>query len=333
MPIFQNPSAFLLVLCIPVYYVLHSLKIFSKPAFPLILSDWNGQTFEWKTSVGKIARIISGGLFLLGYVSLLLAMADPVKLTQEKVYTSRGTDILFVLDTSPSMAAKDIGGMSRMDAACQAMRALIPVSGGTSFGLVAMASEAALIVPPTTDRDIFFERLASLSLGSLGDGTAIGAGLSTAVYHLASSAAPKKCIVLVTDGENNSGIIHPETSALLAKDYGITLYVLGLGTRGSVPLEYVDPVTGQVYSGFLDSQFDASTLEKIAFLADGRYFGVESSGALATALSTITSKEQSVQSFYMKSFEEPLYHGFLFAAAIFFIVAWLIRRVYLGEQV
>lgn len=330
MPVFQQPLAFLLILLIPLLFLFRKLGIFSSPSFPLILKDWQGNGFKWKAPVRKIASFLSGLLFTLGFVSLVLALGNPVFLYQEKIYTSRGTDIVFVLDTSPSMMARDIAGVSRLDAARQAIGILVPQTEGTGYGLVAMASEAALVVPPTADRDVFFARLASLESGGLGDGTALGAGLSTAVYHLAGAKAPKKCIVLITDGENNSGAIHPETAAQLAKDNDISLYVLGLGTRGSVPLEYVDPATGKVYSGYLDSHFDSSALERMAILGGGRYFGVESSGSLADALATVARQEQTVMSFFLKTREEELYHIFLFAGAIFFCGAWILRRWYLG---
>ncbi|MBQ8561128.1 MAG: VWA domain-containing protein [Spirochaetaceae bacterium] len=330
MPVFQSPWVFLLVLLIPMLIILRKLDIFSTPTFPLVLRDWKGDGFQWKAPVRRFATLLSSLLFTVGFLCLVTSLAEPVRLQQEKIYTSRGTDIVFVLDTSPSMMARDIAGMSRLDAARQAITLLVPQTEGTGFGLVAMASEAALVVPPTVDRVAFFSRLESLESGSLGDGTALGAGLSTAVYHLAGAAAPKKCIVLITDGENNSGAIHPETAARLAKDHGITLYVLGLGTRGSVPLEYVDPTTGKVYSGYLDSQFDSAPLERMATIGGGQYFGVESSGALSEALSTVASREQTVMSFYLKTRVESLYHIFLLAGGISFVLAWVIRRWYLG---
>lgn len=330
MPVFQQPLAFLLILCIPLLVLFRKLGIFSAPSFFLILRDWQGDAFEWKAPVRKIARFLSILLFAVGFLSLVVGFAEPVRLHQEKIYTSRGTDIVFVLDTSPSMMARDIAGMSRLDAARQAIVTMVPQTQGTGYGLVAMASEAALVVPPTLDREVFFSRLASLESGGLGDGTALGAGLSTAVYHLSGDAAPKKCIVLITDGENNSGAIHPDTAARLARDNNITLYVLGLGTRGTVPLEYVDPVTGKVYSGYMESQFDAMGLERMASIGGGRYFGVESSGALSEALATVASQEQSAMSFYLKTREESLYHLFLIASALCFALTWLIRRCYLG---
>ncbi|AEE17510.1 VWA domain-containing protein [Treponema brennaborense] len=330
---FQHPVFFLFLPAIPLLFVLRRTGIFNRPAFPLVLGDWNASPFEWKYAPNRIASAVSRILCIAGYCAVVAALASPVVMRQEKVYTAKGSEILFVLDVSPSMAAKDIAGMSRLEAAKQAVRVIVPEAGGTAFGLVALASEAALMVPPTLDREAFFARLNSLQAGELGDGSAIGMGVSTAAYHLISSAAPKKSIVLITDGENNAGSVHPGTAAQLAFENGITLYVLGVGTRGSVPLEYVDPATGKTYSGYLDSRFDESPLQEIALTAGGRYFGVESMGELTAAVSAVTGREQTVQSFYLKNVEDSYYDRLLLAAGICFACAWLIRRLYLKELI
>lgn len=331
MPEFQNPAAFLLLFLIPLLFVLRSLGIFTRISFPLTLADWNGKTFEWNAKIRNFASMISRIFVILGYCASVAALADPVVYHQKRVYTSRGTDVLFVLDTSPSMAAKDIAGGTRLDAAKQAIRTLVNTNGGFSFGLVAMASEAAVIVPPTTDHDIFLARLDSVTTGNLGEGSAIGTGLSTAVYHLASSGAPRKCIVLITDGENNAGEIHPDTAAQLAGSKGIILYTLGIGTRGSVPLDYVDPKTGRVYSGYLESGFDSVPLKHIAALAGGKYFDIRTLDQLTSALTVISSSVNVIQTYHLKTTNDSYYGQLLIAAGICFALAYIIRRIYLRE--
>jgi len=326
MPDFQNPAAFLLFFLIPLFYLFRKTGILKKISFPLTLSDWGGRTFQWRGTLYTFCERLSNIFCIAGFAAAVIALADPVIHHDERVYTSRGTDIMFVLDTSPSMAAKDIAGMSRLDAARRAIHTLAEQNKGASFGLVTMASDAAVVVPPTVDRTVFLDRLDKAVVGELGNGSAIGTGLSTAVYHLISSSAPKKCIVLITDGENNAGAIHPETAAELAGNKGITLYTLGVGTKGTVPLEYVDPATGKVYSGYLESAFDPRPLERIAAAAGGRYFNVESTASLRTALSSIDRREKTVQTYHLRAADAYYYSEFVMAAAIAFALAWIIRR-------
>ena len=333
MPDFRNPAAFFLLLLVPALFIARALGVFTRIAFPATLSDWGGKTFEWKGRLRSAASFISRIFIIAAFAFTVAALADPVVYHQERVYTSRGADILFVVDTSPSMAVKDIANMTRLDAARRAVRTLSSDTGGMSFGLVAMATEAAIVVPPTTDRAVFFSRLDALTIGSLGDGTAIGTGLSTAVYHLSSSAAPKKCIVLVTDGENNAGSIHPETAAELAEKNRIAVYTLGIGTKGAVPLDYVDPKTGRVYSGYLQSDFDPAPLERIASLSGGKYYGVQTTGDLANVLSSIAREMNVVQTYHLHTESVRYYDRLIVAAVILFALALFIRRVYLQELI
>ena len=333
MPDFRNPAAFFLLLFIPALFILRALGVFTRIAFPATLADWGGKTFEWKGRLRSFASHVSRVFIVAAFILVVAALADPVSYRQERVYTSRGADILFVVDTSPSMAVKDIANMTRLDAARRAIRTLSSETGGMSFGLVAMATEAALVVPPTTDRAVFFLRLDSLAIGNLGDGSAIGTGLSTAVYHLCSSASPKKCIVLVTDGENNAGSIHPETAAELAEKNRIAVYTLGIGTKGAAPLDYVDPKTGRVYSGYLQSDFDPAPLERIASLSGGKYYGVQTTGDLANVLASIAREMNVVQTYHLHTESVRYYDRFIVAAVILFAFVLFICRVYLQELI
>lgn len=332
---FESPQAFLFLIAIPLLFVFRKTGIFSKFYFYLPLSDWEGKPFSYKSRSRTFFSFIANFFALAAYILLVTALANPIIRQQEKIYISHGTDIFFVLDTSPSMAARDISllnvQITRMEAAKLGIKNLVSDEKGASYGLVALASEAACIVPPTNDIDLFLKRLQELEIGDFGEGSAIGIGLSTAIYHLSSSLAPKKCIVLITDGENNAGQIHPETAATLAKDNGISLYTFGIGTKGSVPIEYVNKKTGKSHSGFYESDFASEPLEKIARMADGEYFGIESGAALSEALAKIIKKEDSNQTFQYRANDTDYYADFLIFALIFFAAAWFTKRIILSE--
>lgn len=328
---FENPGAFLLLLLIPILYILRYIKVLSRISFPLTIGDWNGNHFEWKGKFRKALSVFSKALNIVFYVCLVTALASPVNHRHQKVYSSRGTSIIFVVDVSPSMAARDIGGLHRLDAAKNAMSALATQDDGDELGLVEMAETACLLVPPTMDRKVFFDRLDSMHVGELGDGTAIGNGLSLAVYHLEKSTAPKKAIILITDGENNAGTVHPETAARLAKSKGISLYVLGIGTRGVVPLDYVDPKTNKTYSGFLESNFDSSALVKLAAEGDGKFIETDSISSLSQTLSSINKNESVIQSYHIKNYDTHYYAYFLLAGIFASVAAWIIKRIFLQE--
>ncbi len=333
MPTFENPAAFFLVLLIPLLFILRSAKIFNQITFPAVLGDWEGHSFEWNGKPQKFLSILASFFFLIGFLLSVCALAAPVFSNQEKVYTSLGTDTVFVLDSSPSMSAKDMNGSQRLEAAKNAIYTLSHKNDGSRYGLVALGSNAAVLVPPTSDLNFFSERLSQINSGSFGNGSAIGDGLSTAVCHLVSSSAPKKCIVLLTDGENNAGEIHPETAAQLASDNNITIYVIGIGSKGKVPIEYTDPATGKLYSGYLDSNFNPASLKKIAGIAGGRYFEAQSIDELSAILTTVAKTETISQNFTYRTVTRLFYRQFLDIAILLFVLAWFIRRIILKEMV
>ena len=333
MPEFQNPSAFFLLLLVPLLFVLRRLKFFSRLSFRYTIADWNGKVFGWNVKLRNFMFFFSEILFVLGYSFMVAALAEPVVYTQERVYTSRGTDVVFVLDISPSMAARDFSGSRRIDVSKKAISDIVRANGGVSYGLVTMALEASVSVPPTMDHEIFLQRLNDTSIGSLGDGTALGTGICTAVYHLASSSAPKKCIVLVTDGENNAGAIHPETASALAARNGITVYSLGVGTAGSAPIDYVDIASGKTYSGYLNSSFDPDSLKAISQVGGGRYFEVRSLNDLFLALNVISRNEGTAQSYHTRTTAKNYYESLLMVTIVLATLGLFIRRIYLQEYI
>ncbi|BDC92585.1 VWA domain-containing protein [Treponema bryantii] len=330
---FENPAAFFLLLLIPALFILRHFKIFNRISFPAVLADWEGHHFEWKGHPQKFLSVLASIFFTAGFLISVGALAAPVISNQEKVYTSLGTDIVFVLDTSPSMSAKDMDGGQRLDAAKNAIYLLTNKNDGSRYGLVGLGSNAAVLVPPTSDLTFFSERLSQISAGSFGNGSAIGDGLSTAVCHLVSSSAQKKCIVLLTDGENNAGEIHPETAAQLAADNSITIYVVGIGSKGKVPIEYTDPVTKRLYSGYLDSNFNPASLKKISDIAGGRYFEAVTVNELSEILSAVSKTEAVSQTFTYRTVNKLFYQKFISIAIILFVLAWVIRRIILKEMI
>lgn len=333
MPSFQNPLAFLFLLLVPLLIILRKFKIFSKIEFPAVLGDWEGRLFTWKGVVIRFFSIFAKITKTGAILCVIIAFADPVISHQEKTFTSLGSDLIFVVDTSPSMAGKDVDDDTRMNAAKNTIKKLAVENEGLRYGLVLLGSEAEVAVPPTSDHQSFFKEVNNMSVGMMGDGSAIGDGLSTAICHLISSSAPKKIIILLTDGENNAGEIHPETAATLANSNNIPIYVIGIGSRGTVPIEYEDPKTGKIYSGYLDSNFNSASLKKIASSANGHYYEVRTTEDLLTTLQSVTKAESSTQSFTYKTISVHYFDKFLIAGIILFIATWIFKRVFMNEIV
>jgi len=237
----------------------------------------------------RFTRLLEAVALLL----LLFALAGPVLIQHKTVWLDRGADVFFIIDSSPSMSALDMQGQSRFAVAKQLVSRFAALRPSDAIALVAIGADGALILPPTVDRRVFAERLSALAIAELGDGTAIGTGLAIAAVHLRSSAAPKKLVVLLTDGENNAGAVHPLTGASLIREAGAELWVIGIGTSGEVPLDYVDPLTGQRKTGTFESRYDPEALRSIALSGGGTFLVADSTGALEDAFSRMNSTSLS----------------------------------------
>ena len=131
-----------------------------------------------------------------------------------------------------------------------------------------------------------------LKIGSLEDGTAIGSGLATAVNRLRRAPDKSKVVLLLTDGENNKGLIDPRTAAATAAAYGIRVYTIGVGTIGEAPIP-----TGRGLGGFryelLPVRIDEPLLREIAAKTGGRYFRARDSEALSRIFHQIDQLEKT----------------------------------------
>jgi Ca-activated chloride channel family protein len=274
-------------------------------------------------------------MLALAWTALSLAAAGPATEASSSSSAKAGLDIVFTIDASPSMAAKDLEP-TRLDAAKELVRSFIGApdgAAGAAVGLVAFGADAALACPPTTDYVVVLERLDAIRPGILGDGTALGLGLASALRQLAASGAARGALVLLSDGEDNVGLVHPVDAAAAAGRSGARLIVVGLGSRGDIPIDYVDPVTGQRMSGTYRSGFDEATMESIARAGGGEYRSVADSGALASLLADLGAIETApagTAALYATGARQPVGRPLFVLAMVLAAAAWSVRRLAFG---
>ena len=327
--IFERPLFFAAaIILIPLFYV---LSRYLKPLFALSLPLGPPGGVPYKPPVNlkylvRFLKVLEG----LGIFLLFSAAAGPHFVYSEMVWLNRGADILFVLDVSPSMAGMDMGGRNRFEASRILIRDFAERRPQDAIGLMALGDDAALLVPLTTDRESFYSRLEALYIGEMGDGTAIGTALSLAAFHINGSTAPRRAIILITDGENNAGSIHPETAAAMIGDMGVSLWVIGVGSGGMVPISYVDQTSGILRSGTYDSRYDPETLRSLAESARGYWIHAPQAEAFSQAFSRIDDEEMVISRSGTIRREESLYAVFLITALVLLWSLRAIRRYALG---
>ena len=233
------------------------------------------------------------GVFrLLALTALIVAMARPRTVDiSNKTKTTKGIDIVMAIDVSGSMLAKDLKP-NRMEALKKVAASFVDERPNDRIGLVVYASEAYTKTPVTSDKAIIQQAIESIKYDNvLQDGTGIGMGLATAVNRLKDSKAKSKVIILLTDGVNNAGFIEPETASDIAKQYGIKVYTVGIGTNGMAEFPYAIAANGQFLFRMMQVEIDEQLMKNIARKTDGKYFRATSNNKLEEIYAAINKLE------------------------------------------
>jgi len=229
------------------------------------------------------------GLRLLVIAAVILALARPQERNVLQEIKAEGIDIMLIIDISGSMRATDFKP-NRLEAVKQVAETF--VSGRTSdrIGLNVFAAESFLQCPLTTDLQRLQEFIQGVQLvDERYDGTAIGLALAGGINRLRDSEAESKIIVLLSDGRNNAGELDPITAAQMANEFGIRIYTIGAGTRGTASIP-VNTALG-VRNMQVEVDVDEATLKQIADLTGGRYYRATDEASLAEIYAEISELE------------------------------------------
>jgi len=220
-------------------------------------------------------------LFILSYIFLIIAMADPQIGTKLEEVKREGVDIFVALDVSLSMQAEDIAP-SRLEKAKHEIAKLIDMLQGDRIGLIAFAGIAHVQCPLTLDYSAakLFLNMMDTHLIPV-PGTAIGDAIARAMKSFNVKEHKYKVLILITDGEDHD--TDPIKRAEEAAKEGIVIYTVGLGSQQGVPIPLYD-ANGNP-AGFkkdrngnvVTTKLDVTTLQKIAYLTNGKYY-ISSSG-------------------------------------------------------
>jgi len=276
-------------------------------------------------------RHLSFGLRILALALLIIALARPQSNLSWENTDTQGIDIVFAMDVSLSMMAKDFPE-NRLEAAKEVAIDFIKERPNDRMGLIIYEGESFTQVPLTTDHKILVEMFSSLHPGMLEGGTAIGMGLATATKRLNDSDAKSKVIILLTDGVNNSGNIQPSDAANLAKEFGIRVYTIGVGSLGNA----LSPVgiypNGSYRYQRVPVEIDEESLVDIADITGGQYFRADNMESLKDVYSEIDKLEKTIIKVteHRKKSEEYFYFAVIGLALLLF--EFLFKHLIIRQQ-
>ena len=338
---FERPLLLLTLLAVPLAVALYVLAERRRMRYAIrftnldVLASVTGDRYR--------RRFVPLALFLLALAALCIGMARPQHTTL--VPRDRATVIL-VIDVSRSMQAKDVKP-SRIGAAAAAVRTFLNrVPDRLQVGLIAFAGDPAVANPPTTNHDLVRKSLDTIEWFPSFGGTAIGDALAAAVklgqqavsgesgnLAAATAAAPNTqtrglvSILFLSDGAQTRGDLEPLAGADLAKEAGIPVYTVALGTPDGT-LDF-----GAGGGGFQGGAApfggrrvpvppDPDTLRAIASRTGGEFFAAQSAKSLQSAYEKLGS------SLGRKPGQSEITYGFLAGAAFLLVAAGLLSALW-----
>ena len=290
---------------------------------------------SWKNKGRVIFLKLNTTLLLFSVLFFILALARPQRADQQVKRTLEGLDIVLVLDISDSMLIEDMKPLNRLESAKETIANFIKERRSDRIGVVIFAGEAFTLVPPTLDYQLVLDRVAQITTAAsarIKDGTAIGVGMASGAARLKDSQAKSRVMIFMTDGENNSGTIDPETGLEIAKGYGIKVYTIGIGRSGPTKLPiYSTDLFGNKHKSYqpFESTVNDELLNKMAQDTGGKYFRATKEDSLKGVFNEINKLETTkIEDSKFTRYEE-YFPYFLIIGLLMFALSRLLSMTFL----
>lgn len=314
---FQNPGFFWAALLIPVLIV--GYWIYQRKGSERIHLPGLSETGYAFKNFWSWTWHIPFALRMLALLLLITAMARPTTSKSWKDVNTEGIDIMLAMDVSASMLARDFDP-TRLEASKDVASRFIENRPQDRMGLVIYEGESFTQCPLTTDHRVLQNLLKETETGMLKGGTAIGMGLATAVNRLKDSEAKSKVVILLTDGVNNRGSIAPKTAARLAKEKGIRVYTIGVGSKGKALSPVQIKPNGNYKYKRVKVKIDEKKLKKVANITNGAYFRATDNKKLEKIYERIDQLEKSKIKVTEHSEKNEEFYGFLLTGALLLLL-------------
>jgi Ca-activated chloride channel homolog len=315
---FAQPWFFVLFAVLPVLIVWYLFKN-NKQQGAIMISDIAARGLgSLKTTLRHLPFVIR----LLALSCIITALAKPQTKFELQQAEGEGVDIVLCIDVSGSMTAQDLKP-NRLEATKKVAADFVNSRVADRIGVVIFAGESFTQCPITTDHRVLLSAIENIHNGLLEDGTAIGSGLGTSVDRLRNSKTKSKIIILLTDGENNGGLIDPKTAKEIAKAFGIKVYTIGVGTDGYAPQPYNSPLG--VQTQMVKVTINEKLMTEIATETGGKYFRAKDNESLAKIYTDIDALEKSKVEISTLSRYTEKYLPFVMAALALLLLEVLLR--------
>jgi Ca-activated chloride channel family protein len=302
---FADPYLLLLLLAIPALLWLKSRLTGERAATDFssveLLSAYRA---TWRVRYRWLPTLLRAGAVAM----LVVALARPQQGQAESELPGQGIDIALVLDVSGSMTSTPLGEDTRLAVAQQNITDFISGRSEDRIALVIFADRSLVLSPLTLDYGALKSLVGEVEQVEVGGNTAIGMGLAEAVELLRGSRARSRVVILLTDGENNSGEVDPGQAARIAEALGVRVHTIGILDRDN-----------------RGANVNEEVLTQMAEVTGGRYFPAASPESLANVYENIDQLEKSrVGRLQFAAYDELAWY--FLAAAIGFLALELLAN-------
>ena len=287
---FQHPTYFALLIIIPILILLY-----------IGFLKWRNSRIKQIGSLNLINQLIFNKIpgrvttkFVLTTLAILfgiIGLANLQKGAEKESVTRKGTDVIFALDVSKSMLAKDISP-NRLERAKILIQSVINQLAGDRVGLVVFAGHAYQQVPITSDYAATKMLLASVQPGMIPtQGTVLSEAIQLSDEAFNAKNKKAKTLILITDGED-----HDEQAIAIAKEAaqnGLVIHTIGIGSKEGAPI--FDPTTKQnkvdAEGKEVITKLNEDILKEIASTTNGSYQLLANNSQVATQLVKAINKQ------------------------------------------
>lgn len=293
------------------------------------LSGLKGAGTSWRVYLSVLPFVCKA----LALFFAILALARPQEANTKIKRNVEGIDIVVTLDISDSMLIEDMQPENRLEASKKTIKQFIEGRVSDRIGLVVFSGESYTRIPLTLDYPLLIDNVSAIETSrNIKMGTAIGVALANAAARLKDSTAKSRVIIFLTDGENNSGTIDPETALNIAKGYGLKIYSIGMGKDGQAQLPvYIEGPGGQKIKRYrpIHSTINEELLTRFATETGGKFFRANTGDALDKVFHEINRLEKTKIEVNQYTTYRELYPQYLSWAVFLFLFSFGLGRTVL----
>ncbi len=328
---FNSSIFFYLLLLLPVV-IFYVFKKTSKKTntFNLVIgSSFPKQSLSLKI---KYRSLIISILRLISLVLIIIALARPQSGRYEAEENNEARDLMIAVDVSGSMKALDFQlegeAASRLEVLKYVMAKFVSQRKGDRIGLIVFGTDVFTQCPLTLDHTLLSEYLSNLEIGMAGESTALGDALALSVKRIKDIESKSKAIILVTDGLKTSGQLEPKQAAEIAKELGIKVYTIGIGTNQPAPFPVQD-MFGRDTIIYKEVPLDEDTLKLISSTTGGKYFNAKNTDELISIYGEIDKLELRIEKTSKLVADKEFSELFMALSILFILISELCARKWL----